>query len=111
MKMKPRPVYGVKFLHRARIAAIVLYPWILFASERVSVSPSIIRHELEHVRQLRRLGFLGFYLGYIAHYLKARLRGASHWNAYYFHPYEVAARAAESDPMTAAEKEIWAGNP
>ena len=42
----------------------------------------LLRHELEHVRQWRRLGPAGFLLRYLGAYVRGRLHGYDHWGAY-----------------------------
>lgn len=54
-------------------------------------SPMLLRHELVHVRQWRRLGFVGFLRRYIGAYLVHRLHGYGHWAAYRRIPLEVEA--------------------
>jgi hypothetical protein len=54
-----------------------------------------LRHELVHVRQIRRLGLVGFYARYIAEYLGHRRRGLSSAEAYRRISFEMEALAAE----------------
>jgi Domain of unknown function (DUF4157) len=57
----------------------------------------LLAHELVHVRQYHRLGaaaFLGYYVG---EYLRGRLAGASHAEAYRAISFEREAEAAASD--------------
>lgn len=51
----------------------------------------LLRHELVHVEQWRRLGFAGFLSRYLGAYLSWRLRGHGHWDAYRRIPLEVEA--------------------
>lgn len=51
----------------------------------------LLAHELEHVRQWRELGVVGFLLWYLAAYLRWRLRGYPHKAAYRRIPAEVSA--------------------
>jgi len=51
----------------------------------------LMRHELVHVRQWRRLGVSGFLRRYIGSYLRQRLRGYGHWAAYRRIPLEIEA--------------------
>jgi hypothetical protein len=51
----------------------------------------LLRHEVEHVRQWRRLGAFGFLRRYVGSYLRWRLRGYGHWAAYRRIPLEVEA--------------------
>ena len=54
-------------------------------------SPRLMRHELVHVRQWRRLGVIGFLRRYLGAYFGQRLRGYGHWGAYRRIPLEVEA--------------------
>lgn len=51
----------------------------------------LLRHELEHVRQYRENGFIGFFARYLPPYLRWRLRGYPHWAAYRRIPLEIEA--------------------
>ena len=51
----------------------------------------LIRHELEHVRQWREHGVVGFLVRYVRPYLLWRLRGYPHWGAYRRIPFEIEA--------------------
>jgi len=59
--------------------------------QRQALSPRLLRHELEHVRQAARWGLL-FPLAYLAASAWALLHGR---DAYWHNAFEVAARAAE----------------
>src|SRR5438445_6968504 len=51
----------------------------------------LLRHELEHVKQWRQHGVLGFSVRYLRPYLAWRLRGYPHWGAYRRIPFEIEA--------------------
>jgi hypothetical protein len=51
----------------------------------------LLRHELVHVEQWRRLGVAGFLTRYLGAYLRWRLHGHSHWSAYRRIPLEIEA--------------------
>ena len=51
----------------------------------------LLRHELEHVGQWRRHGFVGFLRRYLRPYFRWRLRGYPHWGAYRRIPFEIEA--------------------
>jgi hypothetical protein len=53
--------------------------------------PYLLRHELVHVRQWRRHGFVGFTARYLGPYVVWRLRRKGHWGAYRRIPFEVEA--------------------
>lgn len=58
----------------------------------------LLRHELVHVRQWRRLGFAGFLRRYLGSYVRWRLRGYGHWAAYRRIPLEVEAEWTARQP-------------
>jgi len=51
----------------------------------------LLRHELEHVAQYRRFGFVGFLLRYLRAYVGWRVRGYRHRGAYLRIPFEASA--------------------
>lgn len=51
----------------------------------------LLRHELEHVRQWREQGVVGFLRSYLGAYACARLRGHAHRAAYRRIPQEIEA--------------------
>ena len=63
----------------------------------------LLRHEVEHVRQWRRFGPVGFLVRYVGSYLRWRVRGYDHWGAYRRIPLEVEAEwaARRSSPPLA----------
>ena len=72
----------------------------VFVRERAVDSRRLIRHELVHVRQWRRLGVAGFSVRYLGAYLRWRVRRYPHWAAYRRVPLEIEAdwEAREADP-------------
>jgi hypothetical protein len=64
--------------------------WILVRRGKER-DPLLLRHELVHVEQYRRLGVPGFLVRYLASYLGFRLRGLPHWAAYRRIPFEIEA--------------------
>ncbi|MDQ4096300.1 MAG: hypothetical protein M3144_00305 [Actinomycetota bacterium] len=59
-----------------------------------AASPGLLRHEEEHVRQWRELGFWGFLRRYLGSYVTWRCRGFGHKAAYRLIPLEVEAEEA-----------------
>ena len=51
----------------------------------------LLRHELVHVEQWKRLGVAGFLIRYVGSYLRGRLRGYGHRAAYLRIPLEAEA--------------------
>jgi hypothetical protein len=71
-------------------AATTLGPLILMRDRAVG-NEKLLRHELEHVRQWRELGVVGFLRRYLGAYLRWRVRAHSHWAAYRRIPLEIEA--------------------
>ena len=63
----------------------------IFVRERAASSPRVLRHELVHVEQWRRLGVIGFAVRYLGAYLRWRVRRYPHWAAYRRIPLEIEA--------------------
>lgn len=84
-----------------KVDAIMLYPFIL--SAHYPIPHWIVKHEMTHVAQIRRIGFMQFYIKYLMEYLKNRLAGQPHFTAYENISYEIEARAMENLPLTASE--------
>jgi branched-subunit amino acid transport protein AzlD len=74
------------------LEAITIFPFIIFAEKPVE---SLIRHETTHFNQQVKYLVIGFYLVYAFEYLKNRLKGMSHFDAYYQIPFEKEARSNE----------------
>jgi len=74
-----------------RGASAITLGSLVVVRRRAEANERLLRHELEHVRQWRRLGVLGFLWRYVGAYLGWRLRGFGHWAAYRRIPLEVEA--------------------
>ncbi|MGH9245117.1 MAG: hypothetical protein ACRD29_12525 [Acidimicrobiales bacterium] len=64
---------------------------VVIARPGALASPRLERHELEHVRQWRRHGPVGFLVRYLGAYARWRLRGYPHNGAYRRIPFEIEA--------------------
>ena len=64
---------------------------IVIVRRRAAANERLLRHELVHVQQWRRLGIVGFLVRYVGAYLRWRARGFGHWAAYRRIPLEVEA--------------------
>ena len=53
------------------------------------------RHEEKHVEQYEEHGFIGFLIKYFIEYLRGRLKGLGHWEAYREISFEIEARRSE----------------
>ncbi len=63
----------------------------------------LMRHEREHLRQWRELGFVGFLSQYLGAYVRGRLKGFPHRAAYRLIPLEVEARQAADEARQRGE--------
>lgn len=84
-------------------SAICVGRTIWFKHDREQIPPRLLCHELEHQRQMDRHGRIGFYLIYLKDYFANLLRLRHHQRAYLAIPFEVEARAAESNPQILAD--------
>jgi hypothetical protein len=71
-------------------AATTLGP-VIFIRSWAADDEHILRHELEHVRQWREQGVVGFLVRYLGSYIGWRARSYPHWGAYRRIPFEVEA--------------------
>jgi hypothetical protein len=97
--MKIRLKYKVWFLRKSWIAGITIYPFIFFKQKKEDVSDRLFRHELEHIYQVRAMGWLKFYISYLWIGLRHKHKT---------HPYEEQARKVQHDPLTEEEQELKA---
>jgi len=75
------------------VAAMTIGRWILVRRGR-ELDVDLIAHELVHVEQWRELHAVPFIARYLGEYVRARLRGQSHWSAYAAISFEQEARAS-----------------
>jgi Domain of unknown function (DUF4157) len=72
-------------------AAAITLGRLVIIRRRAAGDPHLLRHELVHVAQWRRLGVVGFLVRYLGSYLRWRLRGHGHRAAYLRIPLEIEA--------------------
>jgi len=73
---------------------ITLYPFVLYKN---IPTREIRKHEMAHVEQIQSIGFVKFYLSYLGIYIRLRLAGKNHIDAYKGIPYEIEAYAKETE--------------
>lgn len=69
-------------------------PRVILLRPRYANDAHLLSHELEHVRQWRHHGVVGFLRRYLSDYLQARLKGCGHVDAYLGIRFECEARDA-----------------
>lgn len=67
---------------------------VVSVRRRYADDARLLRHEAEHVRQWRDLGYAGFLRRYLGAYARGRRAGFGHQAAYRLIPLEVEAEAA-----------------
>ncbi len=67
---------------------------VISVRRRAAADSHLLRHEEEHVRQWRDLGYGRFLQRYLGAYLRGRLQGFGHQAAYRLIPLEVEAEGA-----------------
>ncbi len=99
-------VYNSKLPGWFGATAITLYPFLFFAlSKESALSSKTLAHEMVHVRQVRKLGWLRFYWKYVVEYFKWRLKGMDADLAYRTTSFEREAYDAQASVVfTDAEK-------
>ena len=98
--MKIRPVYNFILLRKSWIGGITIYPFIFFKRKKEEVTDTLFRHELQHIYQVRELGWLSFYLSYLWENIRHGYKG---------NRFELAADLMENTPLTDAERKIKNG--
>lgn len=74
----------------ANADGITLYPFVLIAfPETDPRTPKLLKHEMVHVEQVRRLGFLKFYILYVLYSIRYGYRN---------NPFEVEAYERQEEP-------------
>jgi hypothetical protein len=79
-------------------AAITLGP-VISVRRRAAGNERLMRHELVHVEQWRRLGVAGFLIGYLGAYFRWRLLLHGHRDAYRRIPLEIEAEWRARSPL------------
>jgi len=96
--MKVRVIYRfLPFRLWGWIGGMTIYPFILFKRSKGEIDDTIFRHEMEHIYQVRRIGWFKFYLTYLWQNLR---------HGYRNNKYEVAARDIEETPLTDEERRL-----
>lgn len=75
-------------------AAITL-PWGVFFNPNCQIRQEIVRHEMKHVEQIKRLGVIRFYSQYLWEYACNLIHFGNHNDAYMAISFEIEARSAE----------------
>ena len=91
--MKIREIYDSK-IAKFFGYSITIYPFILFDGVP---DLSLKIHEYTHIFQVKKHGWLKFYISYLWFYIKGRLKGLDHYDSYMAISYEVEAYKNQDD--------------
>jgi len=92
---RPFPLWLRPFRARGVLAITLGRRVYIAASVAEGELEQLLRHELAHVQQIARLGFVRFYWRYLKEYIALRRRGFSSAEAYQRISFEAEAFAAE----------------
>ena len=108
--MKPVIVYESSFTRYFNLDGLVLYPFVLISDKEEDALPSVMKHELMHVKQVDRDGFCRFYGKYFGHILKCIAVGDIE-GAFTSNDYEVEAYGIEMTALNADDIKMsgWKG--
>jgi hypothetical protein len=97
--MKPKVIVTdkIRLFTVSGTVGITLFPFIIL-DPLYKDDSTLINHESIHIAQQRELWVLPFYLLYIYYYLKNRIKGSSHFQAYEDIPFEIEAYNYEDIP-------------
>ena len=87
--------YNNKWLKKLNIRAITFNNHIFYSISKYEIPSWLRKHEETHVNQYKVYGIFMFLLYYVYDYLKNRLKGMKHIDAYYYNKFEIEARKGE----------------
>lgn len=102
--MRVRLRYDHALAKLLNVEAITLFPFILISCSKEDVHPSLLKHEMTHVAQIRRDGFFLFHFWYVAEFLWNLVRLGSLSLAYQSSTYEEEAYENEGYPLSGTEE-------
>lgn len=85
-------------LNNPRVRAISFGPLIVFRDHKIAADPIVNRHETIHFFQQAEMAFIPMWLLYMYFYVRGRIAGLNHWQAYRYNPFEIEAYNNERDP-------------
>jgi len=96
--MKLRIRYDVGKWLMGRFYGKVIYPFVLFRKPKRDVPNWLFRHEMEHVYQVRRMGWFTFHFTYLIHAIRYGYENI---------PVEVEASRVQNKKLTKAEQKLF----
>lgn len=82
---------------KLNVTAITLYPRIYLSCDyETAINQDVINHEFIHVRQIRQLGWIKFYIVYLYNYITLYLKLKNQNDAYMHIPAEIEAYSLQA---------------
>ena len=108
--MKPIIIYNCLFTQLMDLDGLVLFPFILISTKEEETLPSVMKHELTHVRQIYREGFFSFYFQYGYMMMKNSFY-CTNDSLFSNNSFEDEAYEIEDEPLTQEDKLLsnWKG--
>lgn len=110
--MKPIIIYESKITNYLNMDGLVLFPFVLISEKEEDTLPSVLKHELTHVKQIYRDGFCGFYTRYFCSVVKSLMSGKDIVHALSSNDYEQEAYELENTDLDDEDIRIsgWKGD-
>ena len=96
-------IYDSKVTQYLGIDGLVLYPFILISNKEEEAKPSLLKHELTHVHQVKREGFCKFYSKYLFYIITNVWKNKNMNTAFTENEFEYEAYGCENEPLTDEE--------
>lgn len=79
-----------------KVSGVTLGKHVYYVMDSKNVSSRLRKHEMVHVEQYEKYGFIRFLYLYFKEYINYRLKGLNHYQAYYEISFEKDARLKET---------------
>lgn len=86
------------------MGAVTIYPYILIADSAADADIELLRHEMIHVEQIRKMGTAAFYFNYLKQMVTGFVRTGDFNTAYLKNEFEAEAYSRQTEPFSEAEK-------
>jgi hypothetical protein len=97
-----------KYLPDKNYRATTIWPFIILRDKELKENAVLMNHERIHLAQQRELLIVFFYLIYFAEYVKNRIKGEKHLDAYFYISSEREAYFHGSNLNYLKTRKLWA---
>lgn len=96
-------IYDSRIANYLGVDGLVLYPFVLISKKEEDTNPSLLKHELTHVHQVKREGCCAFYLKYACYVIQSARKNKNFNTAFLDNEFECEAYGVENYPLTDEE--------